>query len=301
MSVYLLHDDQYNKGIFDFELGATSTFVGVGSVPTTKKQALSIFDPREFSGTSIVWGAHQGTNPPTFHYLDFILNAKENTTVDYIAFNKITFTAQLSPYPVARYLRSIEVFKKDANSNLTQLAYYANIVTSGEKNLVLKFDETEIPEGNSIVVRFLLEKVERNSNLYTYGSGALYASYMQVGKSTKLESLQAPFNFPTSQVYKTTTQKSDRGKVVSTRSLQQAFKIDLNLRNMTKDSLPQIRNMVNDLTKFPFFIYEESEIYNGEVLTNVPFCWLSKEMKSPKINTNHLYDLTIKAQGKIYE
>ena len=153
--------------------------------------------------------------------------------------------------------------------------------------------------GESIIVRFKLRGYSVGGPGYTakdYGSSSSRCSYIQIGKSTKLRNLKAPLNIPIDSLYETKHIKSDTGEVIGTSSKEKPIPIDLNLKNMDLLFIAEIKNMIKDMTRHPFFIYDESG-----TLPNVPFCWITKKMNSPKLNNNHLYDLSIKAQGKIYE
>ena len=164
--------------------------------------------------------------------------------------------------------------------------------TTDNKNFVLKFNKKVLAVNDFIIFTYRLNRTEWISK----GSRLLRLSYVQIGKSTELRELEAPFNIPYGKSYKTKHQRSDAGLVIGTSSKVLPSKIDLKLKNQTKEFIDtNFQNIADDISKNPFFIFDDS----GN-LPLVPFCWLTKKIKSPKINKNHLYDISINAQAKVY-
>lgn len=299
MSTYLLHDDLYAQGYFDLTLGAVDTISSTSNFVTKFPEAKNITDPREFNSTKLYWG-YDETSPPDYKNLDFIFTTNATREVDYVAFNKHNF-GLADPYWGATYIDEIQIIKWVQPSTYSLLATYTQpiAILSDKKNLVIKFDPEQISTGDSLIVRFKLQGFPINGSDWSrrrYGNSSLHCSYVQVGRSTRLRYLKAPLNIPIDSLYETKHLKSDTGEVIGTSSKERPIPINLNLKNMDLLFLTQIKNMIKDITRHPFFIYDDSG-----ALPNVPFCWITKKMNSPKLNNNHLYDLSIKAQGKIYE
>lgn len=300
MSTYLLHDDLYSQGNFDLTLGAVDTTTTQAPFVTKFPEANNITDPREFNSTRLYygWSPTFEDPPPDYKNLDFIFTANTNSLVDYVAFNKHNFNLVNSTYG-STYIEQIQIIKWVQPSGYTSLSVNVIQPTGDKKNLVIKFNQVEINSGQSIIVRFKLRGYSVSGAGYYakyYGNSSLRCSYIQIGRSTKLRNLKAPLNIPIDLLYETKHIKSDTGEVIGTSSKEKPIPIDLNLKNMDLLFLTQIKSMIKDMTRHPFFIYDESG-----TLPNVPFCWITKKMNSPKLNNNHLYDLSIKAQGKIYE
>ena len=290
MTAYLLHDDNYEKGNFDLTLAA----VGSGTTVTAFPEASNITDPREFNSTKINWGSDT-VNPLPYRNLDFIFTLNKTRAIDYVAFNKHNFNL-VHPTIGALYIAQIQIIKWVQPATYTSLDVHVIPQGGDNKNIVMKFDYNEFQPGESVIVRFKLNGFARSQGGKQYGSSSIKCSYVQIGQSTELSHLKAPLNIPIDSVYETKNLKSDTGLVIGTSSKEQPIPIDLNLVNMNYTFITQIINMTKDLPKNPFFIYDDSG-----TLPNIPFCWVTKKMTSPKLNTNHLYDLRIKAQGKVYE
>jgi hypothetical protein len=181
---------------------------------------------------------------------------------------------------------------------LTTLAPQLSGTTiTNKENIVIKFDPVDFSVGDKIRVFFNLNKwqPQSGSNWY-FGSTDLKISYIQIGKSTELRELQTPLNIPYGVSYESKHQRSDTGLVIGTSSKVLPSKIDLKLKNQTKEFIDtNFQSMADDMSKNPFFIFDDS----GN-LPLIPFCWLTEKIKSPTINTNHLYDVNIKAQAKVY-
>jgi len=299
MSTYLLHDDLYAQGYFDLTLAAVDAVSSQAPYVTKFPQANNITDPREFTNTKLYWGWDETGVISSYKNLDFIFTANATREVDYVAFNKHNFDLSNTEWGNT-YINNIQIIKWVQPSTYSLLATHT-IPNSGfgdKKNLVIKFDPALISSGDSIIVRFKLNGfiISAYNSGKKYGNTGLNCSYVQVGRSSKLRNLKAPLNIPIDSLYETKHIKSDTGEVIGTSSKEKPIPIDLNLKNMDLDFLTQIKNMIRDMARHPFFIYDDSG-----TLPNVPFCWITKKMNSPKLNNNHLYDLSIKAQGKVYE
>ena len=296
MSTYLLHDDLYSQGNFDLTLGAVDTTSYQAQFATKFPEANNITDPREFNSSRLYWG-YDEISPPAYKNLDFIFTTNATREVDYVAFNKHNFNLVNGTYG-GTYIEQIQIMKWVQPSGYTSLSVNVIQPTGDKKNLVIKFNQVEINAGESIIVRFKLRGyfVSGSTSRKYYGNRFLRCSYIQIGRSTKLRNLKAPLNIPIDSLYETKHIKSDTGEVIGTSSKEKPIPIDLNLKNMDLLFVSEIKSMIRDMTRNPFFIYDESG-----TLPNVPFCWITKKMNSPKLNNNHLYDLSIKAQGKIYE
>jgi len=287
MTSYILHDDQYAKGNFDLEVT-----VSAGTFPIAT--ALNVTDPREYNSTYIQAPSFIG-NAPAQRSMTMFWQAKKNTDVDYIAFNKHSLDLVESGYKLISY---ISFYKQSTSGFLTQLAPIINGSTiTNRDNIVIKFDSVTLNAGDKIRVLFSLNKFQSGTGVnWRYGSTDLRLSYVQIGKSTELRELQTPLNIPYGVSYEAKHHRSDTGLVISTSSKVLPSKIDFKLKNQTKNFIEtNFQNMANDMSKNPFFIFDDS----GN-LPLIPFCWLTEKIKSPKINTNHLYDVNIKAQAKVY-
>tara|TARA_R110000737_G_scaffold26430_1_gene45162 strand:- start:112 stop:1002 length:891 start_codon:yes stop_codon:yes gene_type:complete len=296
MSTYLLHDDLYSQGNFDLTLAAVDTTSSQAQFVTKFPEANNITDPREFNSTKLYYGFDIAGVISPYKNLDFIFTANTNSLVDYVAFNKHNFGLVNGTYN-STYIEQIQIIKWVQPSSYTSLSVHIP-AAKDKKNLVMKFDQVPINAGESIIVRFKLRGyvISSGTTGKKYGYGSLRCSYIQIGRSTKLRNLKAPLNIPIDSLYETKNIKSDTGEVIGTSSKEKPIPINLNLKNMDLDFVTEIKSMIKDMTRHPFFIYDESG-----TLPNVPFCWITKKMNSPKLNNNHLYDLSIKAQAKIYE
>ena len=278
MSTYLLHDDLYAQGYFDLTLSAVDVTSSAAPYVTKFPQANNITDPREFNYTKLYWGQDE-TSPPAYKNLDFIFTTNATREVDYVAFNKHNFDL-FDSYWGNTYIDNIQIIKWVQPSTYSLLATHTmpNIAFGDKKNLVIKFDPALISSGDSIIVRFKLNgfPISAYNSGKRYGSSNLRCSYVQVGRSSKLRNLKAPLNIPIDSLYETKHIKSDTGEVIGTSSKEKPIPIDLNLKNMDLLFLTQIKNMIRNMTRNPFFIYDESG-----TLPNVPFCWITKKMNSP--------------------
>lgn len=290
MTAYLLHDDQYAKDIFDFSIDRFDVFSSAQA--TTLIEALGVTDPREFSSTFLIIGSTSQTGQPATRYAKFIYTAKQNTTVDYVAFNKHNFS--LYEYD-EQVLNKIEIRKSIGGSNF--LIETINPLINSNDNIVEKFTAAPLEINDTIEIWFYFNSLDVTSLTKKYGSADLLLSYIQIGKSTELRELRAPLNITYGTTYEAKHQRSDTGLVIGTSSKVQPNKIDLQIKNQTKAFIDaNFQNMATDMSKNPFFIFDDS----GN-LPLIPFCWLTSKIQSPKINANHLYDITIKAQAKVYE
>tara|TARA_R110002124_G_scaffold172417_1_gene340052 strand:+ start:105 stop:995 length:891 start_codon:yes stop_codon:yes gene_type:complete len=296
MSTYLLHDDLYAQGHFDLTLAAVDTTSSQAQFATKLPEANNITDPREFNSTRLYYGWDIVGVISSYKNLDFIFTANTNSLVDYVAFNKHDFGLVNNTYG-GTYIEQIQIIKWVQPSSYTSLSVHIP-EPKDKKNLVMKFNQVQINVGESIIVRFKLRgyAISSSTTGKKYGNPYLRCSYIQIGLANKLRYLKAPLNIPIDSLYETKNIKSDTGEVIGTSSKEKPIPIDLNLKNMDLLFLTQIKNMIKDMTRHPFFIYDDSG-----TLPNVPFCWITKKMNSPKLNNNHLYDLSIKAQGKVYE
>lgn len=287
MTAYLLHDDQYAKDNFDFEVTVSG-----GTFPAAT--ALNVNDPREYNSTYIQTTGFFG-NPPSFRQMIMYWEAKKDTAVDYIAFNKHSLDLAVNGYKLINY---ISFYKQSTSGTLTQLTPdLSGSTITNKDNIAIKFDSVNFSVGDKVRVFFSLNKWQPQSGSYwRYGSTDLKISYIQIGKSTELRELQTPLNIPFGVSYESKHQRSDTGLVIGTSSKVLPSKIDLKLKNQTKNFIDtNFQSMADDMSKNPFFIFDDS----GN-LPLIPFCWLTEKIKSPKINTNHLYDVNIKAQAKVY-
>lgn len=289
MTAYLLHDDQYAKDIFDFSI---DRFDQISSAQGTNLiESLGVTDPREFSSTFLKVGSSSATGQPATRFAKFIYTAKQNTTVDYVAFNKHNFS--LYEYN-EQVLNKIEIRKTIGGINF--LIETINPPISSNDNIVEKFTAAPLEINDTIEIRFYFNSLDVTALTKKYGSADLLLSYIQIGKSTELRELQTPLNIPYGVSYEAKHQRSDTGLVIGTSSKVLPSKIDLKLKNQTKDFIDtNFQSMADDMSKNPFFIFDDS----GN-LPLIPFCWLTEKIKSPTINTNHLYDVNIKAQAKVY-
>lgn len=289
MTAYLLHDDQYAKDIFDFSI---DRFDVISSAQGTSLiEALGVTDPREFSSSYLKIGSSNTIGQPATRFAKFIYTAKQNTTVDYIAFNKHNFS--LYEYN-EQVLNKIEIRKDVGGINF--LINTINPSINSNHNIVEKFTAAPLEINDTIEIWFYFNSLDVTSLTKRYGSADLLLSYIQIGKSTELRELQTPLNIPYGVSYESKHQRSDTGLVIGTSSKVLPSKIDLKLKNQTKDFIDtNFQSMADDMSKNPFFIFDDS----GN-LPLIPFCWLTEKIKSPKINTNHLYDVNIKAQAKVY-
>ena len=98
--------------------------------------------------------------------------------------------------------------------------------------------------------------------------------------------------------YESKNQKSDQGFVIDTKSKQLPTDMTIKFKSQssTFHNNNEWKNLSYDLSRNPFFIYDD-----GGNFPLVPFCWLKNKTGQMSINTNHLYDVTLKAQVKVYE
>jgi len=291
MSTYLLHNDQYANG----NLSINNLTTGSGSLASSTRLTdyLKTTDPREFSSTDLII-IYSSTDPGhllPYQDINVYYKAEKETTVDYAAFNKHNFSLQVSYGGVlVQALEYVKISHVSSGVQTTLATHYPT--TTENKNFVLKFNKKVLTANDFIVFTYRLNRTD----FVAKGSRLLRLSYVQIGKSTELRELEAPFNIPYGKSYKTKHQRSDTGLVIATSSKVLPSKIDLKLKNQTKEFIDtNFQNIADDVSKNPFFIFDDS----GN-LPLVPFCWLTKKIKSPKINKNHLYDISINAQAKVY-
>lgn len=291
MSTYILAKDYYAEGAFDLSVSPLGSY----SDRTPIETFLKVTDPREFNSSYISAGTIFSNTPPTLKALVTEWTANKSITVDYVAFNKHNFDAVL--YGV-KLINGIFIYKENATGSFVQLSSLAGSTITDKNNIVLKFPSVDLVAGEKIRITFSFNRYEYASQNWGYGSTLLNISYIQIGQSYKLRELTAPLNIPYGPSYKSKNQKSDQGFVIDTKSKQ--LPTDMTIKFKSQSSTfhdnNEWKNLSYDLSRNPFFIYDD-----GGNLPLVPFCWLKNKTGQMSLNTNHLYDVTLKAQVKVYE
>jgi len=291
MSTYILAKDYYSEGAFDLSIAPSSAY----TYPPIK-EFLKVTDPREFNSSYLWAGSYTGGSPSSTRTLIGIWSATKTITVDYIAFNKHNFDAKIDGVKLISYL---SFYKQSSSGSLTQLSpiISGNTITN-KSNIVVKFDPVTLVAGEKIRISFVLNKYARTSVTSYYGALDLNVSYIQIGRSYKLRELTTPLQIPYGASYESKNQKSDQGFVIDTKSKQ--LPTDMTIKFKSQSSTfhdnNEWKNLSYDLSRNPFFIYDD-----GGNLPLVPFCWLKNKTGQMSLNTNHLYDVTLKAQVKVYE
>jgi len=291
MSTYILAKDYYAEGAFDLSIEPASAY----TYPPIK-EFLKVTDPREFNSSYLWAGTYRGPSPPATRNLVAKWTANKSLTVDYIAFNKHNFDAEKYGIKLIQYL---SFYKESSAGFLTQIAPILSGSTITDKsNIVVKFDPVTLNAGEKIRILFSLKKYAVTGLTSSYGALDLKISYIQIGKSYKLRELTAPLHIPYSASYESKNQKSDQGFVIDTKSKQLPTDMTIKFKsqNSTFHDNNEWKNLSHDLSRNPFFIYDD-----GGNLPLVPFCWLKNKTSQMSLNTNHLYDVTLKAQVKVYE
>ena len=292
MSTYILAKDYYAQGAFDLSIESGGAY----SV-TPLKTFLKVTDPREFNSTFLYASGYTGTSPSTYRSLTAYFAANKTITVDYIAFNKHNFDAEINGTKVLGYM---SFYKQSASGILTQLSpIISGSAITNRKNIVVKFDPVTLNAGDKIRILFALQRQTTNSpSVYVYGATDFNLSYIQIGQSYKLRELTTPLQIPYGPSYESKNQKSDQGFVIGTKSKQLPSDMTIKFKSQSSSfhDNNEWKNLSYDLSRNPFFIYDD----DGN-LPSVPFCWLKNKTGQMSLNTNHLYDVTLKAQVKVYE
>jgi len=290
MSTYILAKDYYAEGAFDLSIEPAGSYTF-----TPIQTFIKVTDPREFNSSYIWAGSINTTTPPTIRSLYAIWEANKSLTVDYVAFNKHSFDAVLNG---VKLINKINIYKENATGNLTLLSSIEGSSITNKKNIVLKFNPVALVTGEKIRIFFVLNRYNPVGNNWYYGAFDLNISYIQIGQSYKLRELTAPLNIPYGPSYESKNQKSDQGFVIDTKSKQ--LPTDMTIKFKSQSSTfhdnNEWKNLSYDLSRNPFFIYDD-----GGNLPLIPFCWLKNKTGQMSLNTNHLYDVTLKAQVKVYE
>ena len=291
MSTYILAKDYYAEGAFDLPSVATTGSYNVTPIETF----LKVTDPREFNSSYISAGTLYSTTPPTFRNMIARWTANKSITVDYVAFNKHSFDSVV--YGV-KLIQGIYIYKENETGNLTPLSSIEGSAITNKNNIVLKFNPVTLIAGEKIRITFILNRYEYVPSNWRYGAPDLNISYIQIGQSYKLRELTAPLHIPYGPSYESKNQKSDQGFVIDTKSKQ--LPTDMTIKFKSQSSTfhddNEWKNLSYDLSRNPFFIYDD-----GGNLPLVPFCWLKNKTGQMSLNANHLYDVTLKAQVKVYE
>ena len=290
MSTFILAKDYYAEGAFDLSIDPAGSY----TYPPIKT-FLKVTDPREFNSSYLWAGSINTTTPPTLRALYAKWTANKSITVDYVAFNKHNFDSFI--YGV-KLINSITIYKETASGSLSTLSQIAGSSITNKNNIVLKFNPVTLIAGEKIRITFSLNRYNTVGNNWFYGALDLNISYIQIGQSYKLRELTAPLQIPYGASYESKNQKSDQGFVIDTKSKQ--LPTDMTIKFKSQSSTFHDDNewkyLSYDLSRNPFFIYDD-----GGNLPLVPFCWLKNKTGQMSLNTNHLYDVTLKAQVKVYE
>lgn len=291
MSTYILAKDYYAEGAFDLSVSPLGSY----SDRTPIETFLKVTDPREFNSSYISAGTIFSNTPPTLKALVTEWTANKSITVDYVAFNKHNFDAVI--YGV-KLINGIFIYKENATGSFVQLSSLAGSTITDKNNIVLKFPSVDLVAGEKIRITFSFNRYEFIPMNWGYGATDLNISYIQIGQSYKLRELTAPLHIPYGPSYESKNQKSDQGFVIDTKSKQ--LPTDMTIKFKSQSSTfhddNEWKNLSYDLSRNPFFIYDD-----GGNLPLVPFCWLKNKTGQMSLNTNHLYDVTLKAQVKVYE
>jgi hypothetical protein len=290
MSTYILAKDYYADGAFDLSIEPAGSYF----YPPLKT-FLKVTDPREFNSSYLYAGTIFSTSPPTTRSLYAKWTANKSLTVDYVAFNKHSFDAVV--YGV-KLINKITIYKETATGNLSFLAIIQGSSITNKNNIVLKFNPVTLIAGEKIRITFVLNRYNTIINNWAYGAQDFNVSYIKIGQSYKLRELTTPLQIPYGASYESKNQKSDQGFVIDTKSKQ--LPTDMTIKFKSQNSTFYDNNewvkLSYDLSRNPFFIYDD-----GGNLPLVPFCWLKNKTGAMSLNTNHLYDVTLKAQVKVYE
>lgn len=291
MSTYILAKDYYADGAFDLSIEPAGSY----DYPPLKT-FLKVTDPREFN-SSYIWAGAINTPliPPALRSLYAKWTANKSLTVDYVAFNKHNFDAFI--YGV-KLINRITIYKETATGTLTYITLITGSSITNKNNIVLKFNPVTLIAGEKIRIDFVLNRYNTVGDNFFYGAQDLNVSYIKIGQSYKLRELTTPLQIPYGASYESKNQKSDQGFVIDTKSKQ--LPTDMTIKFKSQNSTFHDNNewvkLSYDLSRNPFFIYDD-----GGNLPLVPFCWLKNKTGAMSLNTNHLYDVTLKAQVKVYE
>ena len=290
MSTYILAKDYYAEGAFDLSIVPAGSY----TYPPIK-EFLKVTDPREFNSSYLWAGSINTTTPPTIRSLYAKWTANKSITVDYVAFNKHSFDAVR--YGV-KLINKINIYKETSTGSLTALSTIEGSSITNKNNIVLKFNPVALVAGEKIRISFVFNRYNTVGSNWFYGADDLNVSYIQIGQSYKLRELTTPLQIPYGPSYESKNQKSDQGFVIDTKSKQLPTDMTIKFKsqNSTFHDNNEWKNLSYDLSRNPFFIYDD-----GGNLPLIPFCWLKSKTGQMSLNTNHLYDVTLKAQVKVYE
>lgn len=291
MSTYILAKDYYAEGAFDVELRVAHPPASPFGTPVTIEEFLKVTDPREFNSTRIKINSASSPSE-AIRTLQGTWKAKKTLVVDYVAFNQHRFDTIRNG---TKLIYSI-IIGKLTSTTFDVLSEKMGTTINTKDNLIFKFNPVTLNKDESIVVLFSLNSHYRFGN--NYGDDTLTVSYIQIGQSYKMRELSAPLQIPYGASYKSENQKSDQGFVINTKSKQLPTEMTIKFKNQssTFHDNNEWKNLSYDLSRNPFFIYDD-----GGNLPLVPFCWLKNKTGQMSLNTNHLYDVTLKAQVKVYE
>lgn len=290
MSTYILAKDYYSEGAFDL-----SVVAGGGFEFPPLKTFLKVTDPREFNSSYLYAGNYVGSTPNAFRSIIARWTANKTLTIDYVAFNKHNLDSVVNG---VKLIKSILIYREPLTGPITLVDNITGVNIQNKNNIVFKFAPMSLNAGEKIRITFNLAVYNYAGSNWRYGKTDLNISYIQIGQSYKLRELTAPLQIPYGASYESKNQKSDQGFVIDTKSKQLPTDMTIKFKSQssTFHNNNEWKNLSYDLSRNPFFIYDD-----GGNFPLVPFCWLKNKTGQMSINTNHLYDVTLKAQVKVYE